>query len=228
MLKISFPLILINFKTYQESLGREAMVLATIAEKVGSEYGVCIAVAPQFVDISAIATNVQIPVFSQHVDPEPPGPHTGRITPESLKAVGAVGSILNHSEHRLGTGLLRETLGRCKSLGLVTCVCANTPRVAKVLSALNPDMVAVEPPELIGTGVSVSRAQPGVITDSVERVKSININIKVLCGAGITSGNDVAMALQLGSEGILVASGLVKARNPESVLRDFALKAAKS
>gem|GEM_PF-1918602 len=106
-----------------------------------------------------------------------------------------------------------------------TCVCANTSRVGKALAALSPEMIAVEPPELIGSGISVSKAKPQVITNSVRMIKAVNPKIHVLCGAGVTTGEDVATALRLGSEGILVASGVVKAKDHEAVLRDFARKA---
>jgi len=218
---IKYPLILINFKTYAESQGKRALALAKVAEKVGKEYGVCIAVAPQYVDIPLIAKNTSVPVFAQHVDPEMPGSHTGHITPESVKEAGACGSIINHSEHRLRADMIEDTIERCRSLGLLMCVCADTPAAGKALSALNPDMIAVEPPELIGSGISVSTAQPGVITNSVRMIKAVNPKVRVLCGAGVTKGEDVAAALRLGSEGILVASGVVKAKDPEAVLRSF-------
>jgi len=219
---IKYPLILINFKTYEESQGKRALALAKVAEKVGKEYGVCIAVAPQYVDIPLIAKKMSVPVFAQHVDPEMPGSHTGHVTPESVKEAGACGSLINHSEHRLRADVIEGTVNRCNSLGLITCVCANTPVVGKGLAALNPDMIAVEPPELIGSGISVSRAKPEVITNSVNLIKAVNPNIRVLCGAGVTTGEDVSTALKLGSKGILVASGVVKAKDPEAVLREFA------
>jgi triosephosphate isomerase len=221
-LKIKYPLILINFKTYEESRGKRSLVLAKVAEKIGKEYDVCMAVAPQYVDISLIANNTSVPVFSQHVDPEMPGSYTGHVTPESVKEAGACGSIINHSEHRLRADVIENTVDRCRSLGIITCVCANTSTMGKVLSALSPDMIAVEPPELIGSGVSVSRAQPEIITNSVRMIKAVNLKVHVLCGAGVTKGEDVRMALKLGSEGILVASGVVKAKDPAAILREFA------
>lgn len=201
--------------------------MAKVAEKIGREYSVCISVAPQLVDIRAVIGSAEIPVFSQHVDPEVPGPHTGYISPESIKEAGASGTILNHSEHRLRTATLAEAVRRCRSVGLLTCVCSKTARAGKALSALDPDMVAVEPPELIGSGISVSKAKPEVIRDAVKMIKGANPKIQVLCGAGVTTGEDVAIALKLGAKGILVASGVIKAADPESVLRDFAQKAVR-
>ena len=77
-----------------------------------------------------------------------------------------------------------------------------------------PDMVAIEPPELIGTGRSVSKEKPDVITDSVRKIREVNPTVKILCGAGITTGDDIYTALKLGAEGVLIASGVVRATNP--------------
>jgi len=221
-LKISFPLILVNFKTYRESIGQKGLELARAAERVSRETGVCIAVAPQTPDLSRIASSLGIPVFSQHVDPEEPGAHTGGVTPESLKEAGVSGTILNHSERRLRIDIVEEAVRRCSSLGLLTCVCANTPLAGRAVASFGPDMVAVEPPELIGSGVSVSKARPEVVGDAVRLIKEISGGVHVLCGAGITSGEDVSAAIKLGAEGVLVASGIVKSNNPIKALADLA------
>jgi len=91
----------------------------------------------------------------------------------------------------------------------------------KKIAELGPDFIAVEPPELIGGKISVSDAKPEVISDSVKAVKSINNKIKVLCGAGIHNKEDVKKAVDLGADGILVSSGIVKARNQEAALKDL-------
>jgi triosephosphate isomerase len=46
---------------------------------------------------------------------------------------------------------------------------------------------------------------------SVRLVKQISSKVRVLCGAGIVDKNDIEKALELGSEGILISSGVVKA-----------------
>jgi triosephosphate isomerase len=219
---LSFPVIIVNFKTYLESQGKKALELSKAAEKVARENGVCIAVAPQSVDIRLIATTVDIPILAQHIDPEAPGAQTGHLAPEAAKEAGAIGSLLNHSECRLRADIIEETVRRATALGLRTCICANTPAIGAAVSAFSPTMVAVEPPELIGSGISVSKAKPEVVRDSVLAIKKIDSRVRVLCGAGVTSGDDVEVAIKLGSEGILVASGVVKAKDPSAVLTDFA------
>lgn len=218
-MKVGFPLILINFKAYKEASGRRGLELAKVAEKVSKDTGVTIAVAPQLTDLAFIASQVEIPVFSQHVDAVEPGSHTGHVTLEAVRDAGAVGTMLNHSERRVRADQVDVVVKKARELRLLTVVCSNTPEVTAAMAALGPDMVAIEPPELIGTGIPVSRAKPEVVTSSVDLVKKINPKVKVLCGAGITTGEDVAAALRLGTVGVLLASGVVKAKDWEKAIR---------
>jgi triosephosphate isomerase len=220
--KVRAPLILVNFKTYSEATGKKAVKLAKIAENINLETEVCIGLAPQFTDIAPIARLVSVPVFAQHIDPVKPGSFTGHVLAESVKEAGAVGTLINHSERRLKLADIEATIARAREAGLVSVVCANNTAVSGAVAALKPDMIAVEPPELIGTGIPVSKAKPEVVTSAIELVKQINPDVVVLCGAGLTMGKDVAAALRLGTEGILVASGVVKAKDPHKVLLEFA------
>ncbi|HIE18385.1 TPA: triose-phosphate isomerase [Candidatus Bathyarchaeota archaeon] len=227
MVQIKTPIVIVNFKTYAEGTGKKALELAKAAEDVSRETEICFAVAPQFVDIPTIVHQVDIPVFAQHIDPIKPGSHTGHVLPEAVKEAGATGTLINHSERRLRLADIDAAIMRAHELNLVTVTCTNNTSVSAAAAALNPDMIAVEPPELIGTGIPVSKAKPEVVTSTVESVKRISPDVTVLCGAGITSGEDVAAALKLGTEGVLVASGIVKAKDPRKVMKEFA-EAAKS
>ena len=228
MTKIRTPLILVNFKAYSEATGRKAVKLAKTAEKISLETEVCIGLAPQFVDIAPIASTVSIPVFAQHIDPIAPGSFTGHILPEAIRETGAVGTLINHSERRLKLADIDAIIARARESDLLSVVCANNATVSAAAAALKPSMIAVEPPELIGTGIPVSKAKPEVVLSTVDLVKRINSDVVILCGAGITSGEDVAAALRLGTEGVLVASGVVKAKDPYKVLLEFAESITKS
>lgn len=216
------PLILVNFKTYSEATGKRALDLAKMAEKVSLESNVCIGVAPQFADLGIISHEVNIPIFAQHIDPIKPGSYTGHILPEDVKSAGADGTLVNHSERRLKLADIDDVITRAREVSLLTVVCTNNAAVSAAAAALRPDMIAVEPPELIGTGISVSKAKPEIVTNTIENVRRINLEVVILCGAGITNGEDVAAAIKLGTEGVLVASGIVKAKDPHSVMLDFA------
>jgi len=220
--KVRVPLVLVNFKTYGEGTGKKALELAKSCEKVSSEAGVCVGVAPQFADIAPIADAVSIPVFSQHVDPVSAGSFTGHVLAECVKEAGAVGTLINHSERRLKLADIDAIVTRARENTLISVVCSNNALVSAAAATLKPDMIAVEPPELIGTGIPVSKAKPEVVSGTVELVRRLNRDVVILCGAGITRGDDVAAALTLGTEGVLVASGIVKAKDPYTVLLEFA------
>jgi triosephosphate isomerase len=220
--KLQTPIILVNFKTYLEATGRKAVELAKQAEKVSKETGASIAVAPQFADIARVAEAVEIPVFAQHIDPIKPGSCTGHVLADSVKEAGAVGTLINHSEKQLKLVDIDTAIRLAREKNLISCVCANNPSVSAAAAALKPDIVSIEPPELIGTGVAVSKAQPEVVTDTVKLVREVNSEVTILCGAGISHGEDVAVALKLGTQGVLVASAIVKAKDPYSILREFA------
>ncbi len=214
-------LIVLNFKTYRESTGEEALGLAKICEDISKEHSVQMVVVPQVADIHAISMGVKIPVYAQHVDGVGYGGFTGHVTAASLKAAGASGSLINHSERRLTLAQIEASISACRLLGLKTIVCTNNVATTRAAAALQPDFVAVEPPELIGSGIPVSKADPGVVRKSVDAVKDIAPNVGVLCGAGITHGEDLRAALELGSEGVLLASGIIKAKNQRKALEDL-------
>lgn len=224
LLKFKFetPMIIVNFKTYLKATGKKAVELALEAEKVSRETNTLIGVAPQFADIRAVAEAVKIPVFAQHIDPIKPGSHTGHVLAESVKEAGAVGTLINHSERQLKLSEINEIINIANEKELISLVCANTPAISAAVAALKPDIIAVEPPELIGTGIPVSKAKPEVVTGTVKLVREINRTVTILCGAGISRGEDVATALRLGTQGVLVASGIVEAKDPYRVLREFA------
>jgi len=220
--KLQTPLIIVNFKTYLEATGKKAVELAEKAEKVSLETKVSIGVSPQFADIATVAETVNIPVFAQHTDPIQPGSHTGHVLAEAVKETGAIGTLINHSERQLKLSDIDAIIKIAREKGLVSVVCVNNPTISAAVATLKPDVLAIEPPELIGTGIPVSKAKPEVITNTVRLVREINKKVVILCGAGISHGEDVAAALRLGTRGVLVASGIVKAKDQYTVLREFA------
>jgi triosephosphate isomerase len=216
------PMIIVNFKTYLESTGKRAVELAKQAERAAKETGANIIVVPQLADLAKVAEAVEIPVFAQHIDPIKPGSSTGHVLAESVKEAGAVGILINHSELQLRLIDIEAIIALAKEKGLVSCACANNPSVSAAIAAMRPDITSVEPPELIGSGISVSKAKPEIVTDTVKLVHKIDPKMTILCGAGISQAEDVSIALKLGTQGVLVASGIVKAKDPYTVMRAFA------
>ena len=218
------PIVILNYKTYLESSGENALELVRALKSASEESGITMVAAPQAADIYRIQDQISLPIFAQHIDPITPGGHTGSNLIETLIEVGISGSLINHSENRMKLADIDEVIQLCKQNDIESCVCTNNIATSKAIATFSPDAVAVEPPELIGTGIPVSQAQPEVVEDSVKGVKSINKKIKVLCGAGISTGDDMKAAMDLGADGVLLASGIVKAENPKEALLDLVSK----
>lgn len=218
------PIVILNYKTYLESSGENALELARALKSASEESGITMVAAPQAADIYRIQDQISLHIFAQHIDPITPGGHTGSNLIETLIEAGISGSLINHSENRMKLADIDEVIQLCKQNDIESCVCTNNIATSKAIATFSPDAVAVEPPELIGTGIPVSQAQPEVVEDSVKGVKSINKKIKVLCGAGISTGDDMKAAMDLGADGVLLASGIVKAENPKEALLDLVSK----
>jgi len=215
------PTVIVNFKAYSEVEGRGALRLAKLCEEVASSTGVNVVACPPTVELSAVASAVSIPVMAQHVEARKVGAATGWVTASAVKAAGAAGSLVNHSEHRIAREEIVLIIAACRGAGLISCVCADSAETAADLAKLGPDMIAVEPPELIGGDVSVTSARPEVVEKTVSAVRSVDARIPVLCGAGVKNGSDVKRALELGTKGVLLASGVVRAKDPKAVLLDL-------
>jgi len=223
--EITRPLILVNFKVFPEAIGKRAIEKAKVAEEVSEEFGVCIIVAPSLVDIAPVAETVSIPVFAQHVDPVEPGARTGHVPPELVKEAGATGAMLNHAEKRMSfLEPLSDAINLCRKVGLKTLVCCAKIMACGLVVRLGPDMFAFEPPELIGTGKSVSSEKPDTLRRAMRYAKEVNPDVFALCGAGVSCGKDVFDAIMLGAEGVLVGS-VVRKPNFKDILSEMARSA---
>jgi triosephosphate isomerase len=218
---VEYPLILVNLKTYQEGIGDKAAKLAKTAETVHNRTGVSMALAPQFTDLFLLAESTETPVFAQHMDPIRPGAYTGHILPEALVEAGCAGTLINHSERPVAIDVIQAMIKRAREVDLVSLVCVDSVEKARRVARMEPDIIAIEPPELIGSGISVSKARPEIVKSVVEAVERVSTHVKVLCGAGITNRDDVEAALKLGAQGILVSSGVVKAKDPYKALLEL-------
>jgi triosephosphate isomerase len=212
---------LIGFKTCLQATGRGALELARMAKEAGTRIGISIIPIPQFTDLAPIVAEVGVPVFAQHIDPIYPGSHTGHVLPEAVGQAGAAGTLINHSERTLGPSEIQVAVDRARQARLLSCVCSDGPELSATVARQHPDMILIENPELIGTGRAVSNADPSIITDTLDMVKRIDPSIRVICGAGITSGADVAAAMDLGVAGVGAASAIVKSTDPLGVIMEM-------
>jgi len=212
------PLIVVNFKTYSTALAEHAETLGKFMADVETNARM-VAVTSAF-DLHSVSAISGLEVWAQHLDPVGQGSHTGWLEPQTAIARGASGTIINHAEHKVSIGHVRDLMAMLPD-GFPICACAADVAEARALADLGPTFIAVEPPELIGGDISVTTADPAIVSDTVAAVKEVNPNVRVLCGAGVKNGQDVATAISLGAEGVLLASGVTKANDIPAVLKDL-------
>ena len=212
---------IINCKNYEEIAGDKIVKFVKIVEKISKKYKLKIAVAPPQ-HLVGLVSKSSIPIISQHVDVSKIGSTTGFVFPELLKKSNVYGSLINHSEHRISSKEIELLVSKLRDLKMISILCVKDVAEVKKYAKLNPDYIAIEPPELIGSGKAVSKEKPDLIIKAVNAVKSAKNNTKLLCGAGIVSGEDVSKASELGSMGILVASGIIKAKSWTKMITEFA------
>jgi triosephosphate isomerase (TIM) len=219
-MKLHTPTLMINTKTYAEASGKDAVLLAKICKEIASKTKKNISLCVQAVDIAPTSKQHKH-ILAQHIDIQTPGGHTGKIHLKALKENGCIGSIINHSENKISFKHIAESIALLQEAGMIAVVCVKTPCQARRVARLSPDAIAIEPPKLIGGDVSVTTANPKIISQSVNAVHKINPNIAVLCGAGVKNTNDVKKAIELGAKGVLVASGVVQAKNQKKAIEDL-------
>ena len=213
---------IINCKNYEEVSGKKIRRLVKTVEKVSKKYNVRIVLAPPQHLVGLVTEmSSSVMILAQHVDDSAVGSTTGFVVPELLKKSKVGGSIINHSEHRISGDTIQRLVSKLKELKMISVLCVKNTAEVKRYAKFDADYIAIEPPELIGSGKAISKQRPELITRAAAILKDTNSSSKLLCGAGIVSGADVAKAIELGSVGILVASGIVKAGNWEKIISEF-------
>jgi len=234
--------LLVNFKIYKNTFGDGALKLAEICRRVGEKTKVKIIPVVSALDLRRVKEKVGGEIWLQHLDLFFEGKFTGWVSPIAVILAGADGALINHSEHQIPFGRVRQILAylkkkewvehwveELKELGdyrsdienfkLAFCVKTKGQverRVKKMTP--KPDFVAYEPPELIGGTVSVAEAEPEVI----KRIVDLLPDYKIIVGAGVRNGDDVEKSLELGAKGVLVSSDVVLAKDPKKELTELA------
>lgn len=216
------PLLVVNYKVYPTAIGDRAVDLTRALEEAQRHVpDATLVVAPSHPDLEAVVQSTDLPVIAQHTDGHQPGSGTGRVLVESLEDRGAAGSLVNHAERQIPRKETERSVQRLTEAGMASITCAEDVETTGALAGFEPTYVAMEPPELIGGETSVTSADPGIIEDSVDEAKRADPDARVLCGAGVKTVRDAAKAIQLGTRGVLVASGVTKADDPEQAATDL-------
>lgn len=216
-LKIQPPFFEIGPKSYL--YGDDVLKLAKIADAASAKYGVNIIFTTPYPDIRMVAQETRhLFVFAPHMDPLHIGRGLADILPESIKAAGAVGVMLNHCEKPLSLSVLRRTIKRADEVGLMSIVCADSIEEAQAIALMEPNIIVAEPTKLIGTGKT---SDTDYVHESINAIKSINSDIMVLQGAGISSGKDVYNIIFAGAEATGSSSGIIKAPDSAAMVDEM-------
>lgn len=214
-------MIFVNFKTYEQGTGTSGVQLVQVLEEVSKGSQVKIIPVVQAADVKEIAQASKLEIWVQHTDPVEYGPHTGFVIPEAVFEDGAMGTFLNHSEHKFENFKdLKLAQERANEAGLKTLIFAANIEELKQVILLSPTYVSYEPPELVGSKTtSVASAMPEVISKAAEITR--DNELPLIVGAGIKSADDVRKSLELGAVGVAVASDIVTAADPRKEIMDL-------
>ena len=215
--KIRVPFFETSVKNY--IYGEAVMAYAKAADAAAKEYDIDVIFVAPYTEIRWVSENTdRIMVFAPYMDALRPGRGMAEILPEALKAAGAKGVVLNHSERPMTLNALKKTIDRANELDLITFVCADTTLEAQAIAHLHPDILNPEPAELIGSG---KVSDMGFVKEVIGAVKAIDPMILVEQAAGITTAQQVFDFIMAGSEAAGAASGILTSPDPFSLLNEM-------
>ena len=222
--KIRTPYFETGIKCY--IYGQDELDYAAKCEEMAVKYDVDVLFISSFTNLRTIAeTCPHLFVIAPYMDNMRPGRGMGMVLPESLQAAGAAGVVINHCEKPMTLGNIKGCVDRCRELGLLSFVCADTTEEAMAVAQFHPDIMNPEPSELIGTGQS---ADMTYVTRTVNAVKAVDTDILTEIAAGITKGEDVYQYIMAGSDGAGAASGILKSDDPAAQLEEMVSAVARA
>lgn len=210
-------MIFLSLKTYKEATGQAVINLLSSVKNVSQKTGISIIPIAQPTDIYRIKKELDIEVWTQHVDPIDPGKNTGWISPYSVKQAGATGVIINHSEHKLKEEVILTTIKKARQYDLKILLIGQTVEMVKRFDSYDIDYLSFEKEDLIASPISMIDQQEEAIKKLVKAVKH-----PLIIGAGINDGEDTRKSMLAGAKGVLMATYFVTALDPEQKLRELA------
>jgi triosephosphate isomerase (TIM) len=210
---IRAPFFEIGPKTF---LGRSALLeIAEAAAAASVRHGVAVMITPPALDLEAVKRAAPgLWVFAQAMDVDAPGMSTGAVLPEALAAVGADGVMLDHAERPLPAGALPAAIARAAECGLLTLVCADGVERALSCAAHRPDLILLEPHELIGTAGRRERPWIGEADEAIARVAPGTL---VMHSGGVGDEDTTRAIIAQGAAGTGATTAIVQARDPAAM-----------
>lgn len=196
-------ILIINFKKYKK--GKNVLKLAKVIQK--HKKNSIVALLPK--DIEEISKKTKLKVYSQFVDVK---------TISKIKMRKGKGSLINHSDYRVSLKVIEDAVKESKKLKFDLVVCARNLNQVQRIKKFKPYAIAFEDPKLIGTGKSITTYNAKDVKKFVSILKKTKII--PLCGAGISSKEDVLAAKKFGCKGVLVSLVVARSKNPEKFLKE--------
>jgi triosephosphate isomerase len=201
--------------------GGEALELAEYADSLVKEFDVDIIFTPQYTDIPAIARRCRnLHVFAQHMDGIQQGRGQGSVLAEALKASGARGVQLNHTEKPLSLSGLEQAVCRAKETGLLSMVCTDNLPQALAAAHFSPDILVVENPALIGGGTRPDDDAQAIPVIAAE-IRRICPGVKIIQASGIKGPDDIYRVIRAGSDAAGSSSGIALAEDRRKMFREM-------
>jgi triosephosphate isomerase len=210
-----------------------------LAEHVADVAGVEVVVCPPFTKLAACA-RAGLTTFAQNVHWEREGAYTGEVSPPLLREVGALGSLVGHSERRQYFGETDEGVARraraalSDGLRVIACVgetqeerdAGDTETVLRIQVDAIRDacgrhenlLLAYEPVWAIGTGRT---ATPELAQEAHAFIKSL-LDRPVLYGGSVKPENAGDLLAQPDVDGALVGGASLDVDSFVSICRTAA------
>lgn len=202
--------LIINYKAYREGID-SCLDIARTAHEAALGHGVDVITAVPFTLCKEAASAGK--AIAQGMDTVEPGAATGHVSWYEIQKAGCIGSLINHAENRIAAEEVRRTVEICRANSLLSYVCVANMEEAREVSQMNPTAISYEPVELIGSamkgGASVATADASAVKKFTDLVHGYSGSL-ALIGAGIKNADDVRKSVELGSDGILVSSVVMK------------------
>ncbi len=215
--KIRTPFFEIGTKNY--IYGDDVLALAKVADIAAKKYDIDVLFICPCTDIRRVVENTEnLIVLAPYMDTLRPGRGMADILPESLKAAGAQGVVVNHCEKPMSLPSIKKTIDRAAELDMLSFACADSIAEAKAIAQLGPDIINPEPTDIIGSGTA---SDMSYVKASIDAISAINPNILVEQAAGITTGDQVYDFIMAGSAAAGSASGILNSADPHAMVDEM-------
>lgn len=210
-------MILLNFESYENGLGNNAVLIAKYAEDISRKLNVSILLAPQFFDLSEVTRSVNIPVYAQHVDNLEGERFTGKVIPKNAFRIGCKGTILDST--KLSYDELVSTVEKCKDVGLKVIIRSTSLHQMEMMKTLLPDYHLFHPSEADENKFRIQTDGRALLEQSL----AVGGKNMLWCG-GIETEKDIEGIIRFGVAGVVLSWQVILSRNPRKVIHDFASK----